>query len=141
MEYQIAKIIHLISLISWMAGLFYLPRLFVYHCEDAKTLETQKMFQKMEDRLFKIIMMPAHILTYISGFYLAICGDFFTQPWFHIKLLFVFLLTFYHYLLFFYQRKLISKIDAYSGRYFRILNEIPTLLLIIIITVVVIRPF
>lgn len=141
MAYEIVKIIHLVAVISWMAGLFYLPRLFVYHVEESSQYNAEKLFQKMEHKLFTIIMMPAFVVTYLSGFYLAIIGDFLLDKWFILKLFTVFLLTAYHYVLRFCKKKLIHSIGFRSGRFFRILNEVPTVLLIIIITLVILKPF
>ena len=141
MIYEILKITHIVSVICWMAGIFYLPRLFVYHVEEADNYKASELFEKMENKLFNIIMMPAFISTYITGFYLAFQGSFLHDKWFLLKVFFVFLLTIYHFLLRFYKNKLISDRDTYSGRFFRILNEIPIVILIIIITLVISKPF
>jgi putative membrane protein len=141
MIYDIIKIAHIVSVICWMAGIFYLPRLFVYHVEEADHYRASELFQKMENKLFNIIMMPAFISTYITGFHLAVQGGFLRDKWFLLKVFFVFLLTVYHFLLRFYKNKLIHDRDAYSGRFFRILNEIPIVILIIIITLVISKPF
>jgi putative membrane protein len=141
MIYDIFKIVHIVSVICWMAGIFYLPRLFVYHVEEANNYKATKLFEKMEDKLFKIIMMPAFICTYATGFYLGFHGHFLWDKWFLLKIFFVFLLTGYHFLLFFYKKRLIHDTYAYSGRFFRILNEIPIVILIIIITIVILKPF
>lgn len=141
MTYDIIKIAHIVSIVCWMAGIFYLPRLFVYHVEEADNYKASQLFQKMEDKLFNIIMTPSFISTYITGFYLAIEGNFLKDNWFLLKVFFVFLLTIYHYLLLFYKKKLIHERDAYSGRFFRILNEVPIVILIIIITLVISKPF
>lgn len=141
MTYDIIKIVHVVSVICWMAGIFYLPRLFVYHVEEADNYKATKLFEKMENKLFNIIMMPAFICTYITGFYLGIQGDFLWDKWFLLKIFFVFLLTLYHFLLLFYKIRLIHNLYAYSGRFFRILNEIPIVILIIIITLVISKPF
>ena len=92
--YLYLKIIHIIALICWMAGLFYLPRLFVYHVENAHLDKgVHEMFLTMQRKLYKVIMMPAHIITYLTGFHLMAAGDFMQQPWMHFKLFFVFLLV------------------------------------------------
>ena len=139
--YEIIKTIHVISIICWMAGIFYLPRLFVYHVEESYLYKAEKLFQKMERKLFYFIMTPSFVLTYITGLWLAYIGDYWFDRWFIIKMLFVFLLSVYHYVLRLFKKKLIYDIKPFSGRFFRILNEVPTILLIFIIAFVVIKPF
>jgi putative membrane protein len=139
--YLYVKIIHIVAFISWMAGLFYLPRLFVYHVEKNDITGLSDVFTIMERRLYKIIMLPAMMLTYISGVVLMVSGDFLQQPWMHLKLTVVILLTGYHFYLNICHKKLIKDIEAYSGRYLRILNEVPTILLIVIVSVVILKPF
>ena len=140
--YLLLKSLHLISVISWMAGLLYLPRIFVYHVENLEKKETTDIFKIMEKKLYNYIMMPAMILSWIFGFLLlhSIGIESLTQIWLQIKFLLVFLLTIYH----FYLEKCLSGLsqDKYvaSSKFFRIINEIPTILLIIIIFIVIFKP-
>lgn len=138
------KSIHLVAVMAWMAGLWYLPRLFVYHTEAAKNKEkyTCLLLSKMERRLIKIITLPALFLTWISGLgLLAIGGSWYlTQGWFHVKLLAVVFMTCYNgYLLFCFAHFSKGKVK-HSGKFFRVINEIPTFLVIIIVVMVVVRP-
>ncbi|CAO5675442.1 MAG: hypothetical protein HEEMFOPI_00235 [Holosporales bacterium] len=139
--YLYIKILHIIAFVSWMAGLFYLPRLFVYHVENQNVEGINPVFLTMQNKLFKIIMMPAHIITYLTGFHLMFVGDFVQQPWMHLKLFLIFVLTGYHYYLYFCHKRLIHNVKAYSGRYFRILNEVPTIVLIVVVSLVILKPF
>ena len=140
--YLLLKSLHLISVISWMAGLLYLPRIFVYHVENFEKKETTDIFKIMEKKLYNYIMMPAMILSWIFGFLLlhSIGIESLTQIWLQIKFLLVFLLTIYHS----YLGKCLSGLsqDKYVGssKFFRIINEIPTILLIIIIFIVIFKP-
>ena len=139
--YLLFKSLHLIAVISWMAGLLYLPRIFVYHSE-ANDSSQKTVFKTMERKLYNYIMMPAMILSWIFGFLLlhSIGIESLTQIWLQIKFLLVFLLTIYH----FYLGKCLSGLsqDKYfrSSKFFRIINEIPTILLIIIIFIVIFKP-
>ena len=140
-SYLLFKSLHLIAVISWMAGLLYLPRIFVYHSETNDTSQ-KTVFKTMERKLYNYIMMPAMILSWIFGFLLlhSIGIESLTQIWLQIKFLLVFLLTIYH----FYLGKCLSGLsqDKYvrSSKFFRIINEIPTILLIIIIFIVIFKP-
>lgn len=137
----IMKIIHLVSLISWMAGLFYLPRLFVYHAENKHIPNLPDVFKTMQRKLYMVIMQPAQILTYISGLYLAYDGMFLKDGWMHAKILFVFFLSVYHFYLNYIRKCFNNNTIRYSGLRLRIINEIPTALLIIIVTLVILKPF
>lgn len=139
MTYDIIKIIHIIAVICWMAGLFYLPRLFVYHIEEAGHYGAQPLFNKMQDKLFRFIMQPSLALSFVSGFYLAYEADAFKQGWFHGKLLAVILMAVFHFYLRYCHVALLKNNNTFSGRYFRILNEVPTVLLIFIIVCVVLK--
>lgn len=137
--YNLTKIIHLIAMISWMVGLFYLPRLFVYHCKVQKNSDCDLTFQTMEAKLLRIIMNPAMIITFISGLYLISFVGF--APWIHIKLAFVLCLAGFHGYLSSIRRKFVNNKNDKSEKFFRIINEVPTILLIAIISIVVIKPF
>ena len=143
--YLLFKAIHLIAVISWMAGLLYLPRIFVYHSEafqNNKSEDLMGTFKVMERRLFIYIMNPAMIASWIFGMLLihTIGMDNFSSFWLQLKLLFVIILTIYHFFLFQCLRKFAGNNNSYSPRFYRIINEIPTILLIGIIIIVVFKP-
>ena len=137
--YNITKIIHLIAMISWMVGLFYLPRLYVYHCTVKKDSDCDKTFQIMERKLLKIIMNPAMIITFISGLYLISFIGF--APWLHFKLVFVLFLAAFHGYLSSVRKKFANHSNLKSDKFYRIIIQIPTILLIVIISSVVFKPF
>ncbi len=139
--YLIFKTLHLIAVISWMAGLLYLPRIFVYHAETNNN-EVRETFKIMERRLFLYIMNPAMILSWLFGFFLlhSIGLQSFKELWLITKLIFVVSLTFYHFFLFNCLKKFNINKNDYSPKFFRIINEVPTVLLIVIIFLVVFKP-
>ena len=140
--YLLFKSLHLISVISWMAGLLYLPRLFVYHAETTNNVEKKETFKQMEQRLLFYIMNPAMILSWLSGallFYI-IGVENFIYLWVQLKLAMIFLLTIYHFFLFQCLKSFSINNSKYSPKFYRILNEVPTLLLIGIVFVVVFKP-
>ena len=135
------KVFHIISVVAWMAGLFYLPRLFVYHCDVAPRSEASELFKTMERRLMGAIMRPTMIASVLSGVLLFVAGQFeFLQIWVLGKLVAVFLLLLYHGVLEIYLRQFAQDLRIKSGRFFRVINEVPTLLLIIIVVFVVVKP-
>lgn len=138
--YDIVKILHIVSLISWFAGLFYLPRLFIYHCKATKNGEMDKNFIIMERKLLRIIMNPAMIVTLVTGIYLAYELGF-NQGWLHAKLTFVLFLVFYHHLLGRYRKNFMNSKNTKSEKFYRIINEVPTILLIAIVALVILKPF
>jgi protoporphyrinogen IX oxidase len=140
--YLLFKSLHLIAIISWMAGLLYLPRIFVYHSEVVTNKEQNKTFKTMERKLYNYIMMPAMFLSFIFGILLIYSLGFsvFSELWFIIKIILVLALTFYHFLLGKYVRVFAGDQNVKSSKYFRIINEVPTILLIIIIFLVVFKP-
>ena len=143
--YLLFKSIHLIAVISWMAGLLYLPRIFVYHSEAAakeKSEDLMSTFKVMEKRLFFYIMNPAMIASWIFGGLLVytIGIDSLSFFWLQLKLLFVVTLTVYHFFLFICLRKFAENNNVYSAKFYRIVNEIPTVLLILIIFIIVYKP-
>ena len=144
-SYLLFKSIHLIAVISWMAGLLYLPRIFVYHSEAVENNKSEDLmftFKIMERRLFIYIMNPAMIVSWIFGALLihTIGIDNFGSIWFQLKLVFIIILTIYHFFLFQCLRKFVENTNTYSPKFYRIINEIPTVLLIGIILVVVFKP-
>ena len=140
--YLLFKSLHLIAVISWMAGLLYLPRIFVYHVENKDSLETCEIFKIMERKLYNYIMMPAMILSWIFGLLLigSIGFDQMANKWLQIKLFLVIVLTAYHFFLGVCLKKFSVDLNTYSSRFFRIFNEVPTILLILIVFIVVFKP-
>jgi len=138
--YDVVKIIHIIALISWLAGLLYLPRIFVYHAQVAVGSETDKIFQTMEKRLLRFIMMPAMIITFICGFYLASQIGF-EFVWLHIKITLVLCLAGFHGFLSVCRKKFVAGENKRSQKFFRMINEVPTLLMIAIVALVILKPF
>ena len=143
--YLLFKSIHLIAVISWMAGLLYLPRIFVYHSEgvrDNKSEDMMATFKVMERRLFIYIMNPAMIVSWIFGILLihTIGINNVGFLWLQLKLILVVVLTIYHLFLFQCLRKFAQNNNVFSSKFYRIINEIPTVLLIAIILVVVFKP-
>jgi len=143
--YLLFKSIHLIAVIAWVAGLLYLPRILVYHSEavaNNKSEDLVSTFKVMERRLFIYIMNPAMITSWILGVLLiqTIGIDNFGSLWLQLKLLFVVILTIYHFFLFQCLRKFAENNNSFSPKFYRIINEIPTVLLIGIILIVVFKP-
>ena len=143
--YLLFKSIHLIAVISWMAGLLYLPRIFVYHSQaiqDNKSKDLIETFKIMGRRLFIYIMNPAMIISWIFGVLLihTIGIQNISFLWLQLKLIFVVILTFYHFFLLQCLRKFTNNNNSFSSKFYRIINEIPTILLIGIILVVVFKP-
>lgn len=135
------KALHFFSIISWMAGLLYLPRLFVYHAQVDTHSEPAQFFQVMERRLYKIIIVPAMILSLASGAILATIQDYWSSGWFHLKLTGVLGLVLFQFLLNHWRHTLAEGTCSRGAKFFRITNEIPAVLLIIIIISVVFKPF
>ena len=143
--YLLFKSIHLIAVIFWIAGLLYLPRIFVYHSEAVKNYKSEDLMSTlkvMERRLFIYIMNPAMIASWIFGVLLihTIGINNLDSLWLQLKLLFVILLTIYHFFLFNCVRKFTGNSNSYSPRFYRIINEIPTVLSIGIIFIIVFKP-
>ena len=143
--YLLFKSIHLIAVISWMAGLLYLPRIFVYHSDavlNNKSEDLLSTFKIMERRLFIYIMNPAMIVSWIFGVLLIHTNGIESVSflWLQLKLFFVVILTIYHFFLFQCLRKFADNVNSYSPKFYRIINEIPTVLLIGIIFVVIFKP-
>tara|TARA_B100000686_G_C16064509_1_gene606271 strand:+ start:148 stop:582 length:435 start_codon:yes stop_codon:yes gene_type:complete len=140
--YLLLKALHLIAVISWMAGLLYLPRIFVYHVENSDKEEITKIFETMEKRLYFYIMRPAMILTWLFGIMLIynIGNEVFLYLWVQVKLFLVILLTIYHEYLGKCLKTLKLGTNKRSSKFFRIINEIPTVLLIFIVFVIIFKP-
>ena len=140
-SYLLFKSLHLIAVISWMAGLLYLPRIFVYHSENSNEIVTS-VFKTMERKLFYYIMTPAMVLSWLFGLLLIskVGLDQLGALWLQLKLIFVMILTFYHFYLGFLLNKFKYDLNSKSSKFYRYINEIPTLLLILIIFVVIFKP-
>ncbi len=139
--YLLFKSLHLIAVISWMAGLLYLPRIFVYHSEALH--ESQKdIFKTMERKLYKYIMMPAMFLSWVFGFLLihSLGFNIFFELWMQIKTILVVILTFYHFLLGKYLNDFLTNDNQKSSKFYRIINEVPTIILIVVVFVVIFKP-
>ena len=139
--YLLFKSLHLIAVISWMAGLLYLPRIFVYHSEANH--ESQKdVFKTMERKLYNYIMMPAMLLSWLFGVLLINSLGFIVilELWMKIKLVLVLILTYYHFLLGKYLIDFAKNNNQKSSKFFRIINEVPTIILIVVVFVVVFKP-
>ena len=140
--YLTFKALHLIAVISWMAGLLYLPRIFVYHVENNQNKDVINIFQVMEKRLYFYIMRPAMILTWIFGIILIYLGgiEIFSQLWLQLKLVLVILLSIYHEYLGKCLYSLKNGTNKRSAKYFRVINEIPTIILILVVFIVIFKP-
>ena len=140
--YLLFKSLHLIAVISWMAGLLYLPRIFVYHAENNLEIKTSEIFKTMEKKLFFYIMTPAMVLSWLFGLLLIHSIGFqqLGQTWMILKIIFVLILTFYH----FYLGNILNQFkfnnNIHSHKFYRYINEIPTILLILIVFVVIFKP-
>ena len=139
MLFNILKTVHIFSVIAWMAGLLYLPRIFVYHADEDIKNETSETFKIMEKKLFNIIMMPAFIVTWISGLSMVYYIGF--DTWLILKIFFVVLLTIYHFICRKWLLDFANDNNKIKSKFFRITNEIPAFILILIIILVVFKPF
>lgn len=136
------KSLHLFAVIAWMVGLFYLPRLFVYHSLVKVGSNEDKIFQTMEQKLLRIIMNPAMIITLITGLILAkIYGFKNLGIWFHVKSSFVIVLMYFHHYLAKRRKDFVNGSNKFSDKFFRIINEVPSVCLIVIIIMVIVKPF
>lgn len=136
--------LHLISVISWMAGLLYLPRLFVYHVDNSNRLkESTVVFETMERKLLRGIMNPAMVLTWIFGLCLVFTPGLISwaDGWVWVKAIMVSLLTVYHHYLGLWRKDLLAGRNTKSGRFFRVANEVPAVLMIVVVLMVIGRPF
>ena len=141
-SYLLFKSLHLIAVVSWMAGLLYLPRIFVYHVENKEKKEATKIFEVMEKKLFYYIMRPAMIFTWIFGLVLIYLNglEIFSQFWMQIKIFMVLLLSVYNEYLGKCLVSLKNNSNTRSSKFFRIINEVPTIMLILIVFLVIFKP-
>ena len=139
--YLLFKSLHLVAVISWMAGLLYLPRIFVYHSE-AEHKSQKDVFKTMERKLYNYIMMPAMLLSWLFGILLIhnLGFEVFAELWMLIKIISVTILTFYHFLLGKYLNDFAINDNKKSSLYYRVINEVPTIILIVVVFVVVFKP-
>ena len=141
-SYLIYKSLHLIAVISWMAGLLYLPRIFVYHSENNEMNSVSEIFKTMERKLYFFIMYPAMILSWIFALImLHQNSSLLSAGWMHMKIFLVVFLTIYHFYLGSCLKQFKNDNNSKSSRFFRITNEIPTILLILIVFLAILKPF
>ncbi len=143
MHYEWLRAIHIIAVISWMAGMLYLPRLFVYHADAQIGSEMSETFKIMERKLLRIIINPAMIIAWVLGLLMfhARADLFMLQPWMHVKLLFVVLMTVMQHVYVRHVKSFALDKNVKSTKYFRIINEVPAIFMIIIVIMVVVEPF
>ena len=139
--YEWIKALHVIAVISWMAGMLYLPRLFVYHCEAEVGSKQSETFKIMERRLLKAIINPAMTVTWLAGLYLAWSGGGFSAGWFHGKLLLVLVMSGVHGFFVRWVRDFAADRNVKSQKFYRIINEVPTILMTVIVIFVIVKPF
>jgi putative membrane protein len=135
------KAAHVIAVISWMAGMLYLPRLFIYHCDAPPGSAQSETFKVMEGRLLRIIINPAMVVTWVLGLWLAWHGGFFAAGWLHAKLALVLALSGVHGFFSASVRRFAQDRNTVSARHWRMWNEVPTVLMIVIVILVVVKPF
>lgn len=141
--FDILRALHIISVIAWMAGLLYLPRLFVYHTQVPVGSDQSELFKTMERRLLKFIMNPASIATWLFGLMMiyAYWDTYKTAGWFHVKFLLVCILTVVHHMLARHVKAFAADKNEKSEKYFRILNEVPTIIMIAVVILAIVEPF
>jgi putative membrane protein len=141
--YLWVKALHIIAVIAWMAGMLYLPRLFVYHCETVPGSAESERFKRMERRLLRAIVNPAMIAVWVLGLTLSFLPitDAWHQPWFHAKFALVLLMSGVHGLYARWVRLFRADANSHTARFYRIWNEVPTLLLVAIVILAVVKPF
>ena len=135
------KALHVIAVISWMAGMLYLPRLFVYHCEAEIGSKQSETFKLMERRLLKAIINPAMIVTWLAGLYLAWAGHWYLSGWLQLKVLLVLVLSGVHGFFVRWVKAFAADRNPHSKKFYRIINELPTVLMIGIVILVIVKPF
>ena len=141
--YPWIKSLHIVSMVAWMAGMFYLPRLFVYHCEVPSGSAESERFKVMERRLLKQIINPAMIATFVFGILLSITPGVidWSAGWWHMKLLGIILMSAFHGMLPRWRRDFLEDRNTRPAKFYRIANEVPTVLLLLIVIMVIVRPF
>ena len=139
--YVWVKALHVVAIISWMAAMLYLPRLYVYHAATSVGSESSEMLKVMERRLLRFICTPAMIISWLAGLYLLIQGSWMSEGWMHVKLTMVLLLSAYHGWCAMQMKRFGRDERGQSQRYYRIANEVPAVLMIVVVIAVVVKPF
>ena len=139
--YEWIKAFHVIAVISWMAGMLYLPRLFVYHCDAEVGSKQSETFKVMERRLLKGIINPAMILTWLLGLYMVWAGHWYSAGWFHVKFALVLVMSGIHGFFTRCVRDFAADRNTRSQKFYRIINEVPTIMMIGIVILVIVKPF
>jgi putative membrane protein len=139
--YPWIKALHLIAAMAWMAGMLYLPRLFVYHCEAAPGSQQSETFKVMERRLLRAIMNPAMVATWALGLWLAWSSEAWSAGWFRAKLVLVVILSAIHGLLARWRKDFAADRNRHSAKFYRVVNELPTVLMIGIVILAIVKPF
>lgn len=139
--YEWIKALHVIAVIAWMAGMLYLPRLFVYHCSAEIGSKQSETFKVMERRLFKAIINPAITVVWLAGLYLAWDAQWWTAGWFHAKLFLVLVMSGVHGLFSRWRKDFEADSNQHSEKFYRVINEVPTLLMIGAVILVIVKPF
>jgi protoporphyrinogen IX oxidase len=139
--YEWIKALHVVAVISWMAGMLYLPRLFVYHCEAETGSKQSETFKTMERRLLRTIINPAMIITWLAGLYLVWAGHLYSAAWLHAKFLLVLILSGVHGFFARCVKDFSADRNSRSQKFYRIINEVPTILMILIVILVIVKPF
>jgi len=139
--YELLKAFHIIAVISWMAGMLYLPRLFVYHCDAEPGSKQSETFKVMEHRLLRYIINPAMMIAWVLGLWLAYESGFYRSGWFHAKLALVLVLSGLHGWLSRWRKDFAVDRNRHSQKFYRIINEVPTILMALIVLLVVLKPF
>ena len=139
--YLTLKAFHIVAVIAWMAGMLYLPRLFVYHSNSKQGSEQSETFKVMEQRLLNFIMTPAMIVTWLLGIVLVLQGGWLGAPWFHAKIVLVLAMTVLHGVFSHWVKEFAFDRNRHRPKFYRIINEIPTVLLILIVVLAVVKPF
>lgn len=141
--YSWIKALHVISVIAWMAGMFYLPRLYVYHVAAPVGSPQSETFKVMERRLLRAIINPAMIATFVFGIWMLVMlgASVWSQGWWHVKLTMLILMSAYHGLLSRWRRDFEADRNRHSAKFYRFANEVPTVLMIVIVIMVIVKPF
>lgn len=139
--YEWIKALHVIAVIAWMAGMLYLPRLFVYHCDAEAGSKQSETFKVMERRLLKAIINPAMTVTWLAGLYLVWAGGWYTAGWFHGKFLLVLIMSGVHGFYVRWVKDFADDRNTHPQRFYRFINEVPTVLMIGIVILVIVKPF
>lgn len=141
MLYEWIKALHVVAVISWMAGMLYLPRLMVYHCDAPAGSQQSETFKVMERRLLKAIINPAMGVTWLAGLYLAWDGGWYLSGWFHAKFALVLVMSGFHGALSRWVKDFAADRNMRPAKFYRIANEVPTVLMIGIVVLVIVKPF